>query len=261
MITYYFINYVKKLLFFGLPSKSGRNFTGRICIQGRGSKNKQLYRHIDLYRRLNQFGKVLKILKDPYRTGKIALIIYSNGLSSYLLIQKGIKSNDIIYSGYIYDSNIKSIGNGYSLPLKYIPLFSTISNVESMSCRGGSIARAAFVGCLLISKINKLCSLKLNSGWLIKLHEDNLCSLGHISSKYYNDLLIRKAGKNRALGWRPKVRGVAKNPCDHPHGGGNGKKSKPTVPRNAWSTVFKWRHTNNKKIDNNKRRLYKNIRI
>jgi large subunit ribosomal protein L2 len=164
MIIYYFINYINKLLILGINNKSGRNITGRICIQGRGSKNKQLYRFIDLYRRLNQFGKILKIIKDPYRTGKIALIIYMNGLSSYILIQKNVKLNNIIYSGTIYDTNIKSLNNGYSLPLKFIPLFTTISNVENKTYKGGSIARAAYASCLLISKTNKLCNLKLNSG-------------------------------------------------------------------------------------------------
>jgi len=86
-----------------------------------------------------------------------------------------------------------------------------------------------------------------------------MSSMGSMSSIYSNDIIIGKAGKNRAFGYRPKVRGVAKNPCDHPHGGGNGKKAKPMVPSNAWCTVFKWKHTKNKKNDILKRRLYKNI--
>ena len=86
-----------------------------------------------------------------------------------------------------------------------------------------------------------------------------MSSYGSMSSKLFSNVYIKKAGKNRALGWKPKVRGVAKNPCDHPHGGGNGKKPKPKIPVNAWHTVFKWKHTKNTKIDNKKRRLFKSL--
>jgi large subunit ribosomal protein L2 len=98
----------------------------------------------------------------------------------------------------------------------------------------------------------------LNSGWQLEIPLGCIASLGVISNKWnYN--IIGKAGKNRWLGWKPKVRGVAKNPCDHPHGGGNGKKAKPVQPSNAWMTVFKWTPTKNKKYELLKKRIYKNL--
>jgi len=151
------------------------------------------------------------------------------------------------------------IKNGYSLLIKYMPLFTPISNIEFKPLEGSKIVRAASASSIIISKNNKNSILKLNSKWLIKLSIDCMSSMGSISSIYSNDIIIGKAGKNRAFGYRPKVRGVAKNPCDHPHGGGNGKKAKPMVPSNAWCTVFKWKHTKNKKNDILKRRLYKNL--
>src|SRR6185369_285757 len=99
MITYYFINYIKKKLVKGIHKTGGRNFLGRLCIKGQGGGNKKLYRYIDFYRRLNQFGKILKIFIDPIRTAKIGLIIYSNSLVSYILIQTKLKINSVIYSG------------------------------------------------------------------------------------------------------------------------------------------------------------------
>jgi len=134
-----------------------------------------------------------------------------------------------------------------------------LSNIENIPLQGGLYARAASVGALLMSKDNVYGYLKFNSGWNLKVHLDCMASMGVMSPLSYKHLIIGKAGKNRGLGWKPRVRGVAKNPCDHPHGGGNGKKSKSIVAKNAWSTVFKWKHTTNTKLDNLNRRLYKTV--
>ena len=141
-----------------------------------------------------------------------------------------------------------------------MPLFSVLSNIESKPLEGGALCRAAGVGGLLINKdfnINK-CLVKLNSSWQLTLNLNSISSFGAISNKF-NNKIIGKAGKNRALGVKPKVRGVAMNPCDHPHGGGNGKKSKKMQPVNAWNTVFKWAPTNNKKYQRLNKRMYKVI--
>jgi len=182
-----------------------------------------------------------------------------SGLCSYILVQKDIKVNSIIYSGSICYDKLDIIYNGYSLPIKYMPLFSTLSNIENNPNKGSTLARAASVSSLLMSKDSKYGYLRLNSGWKLKLSLNCMASMGAISNIYTKDIIIGKAGKNRGLGFKPKVRGVAKNPCDHPHGGGNGKKAKPMIPKNAWSTVFKWRHTKITKLHNLKRRLYKSI--
>ena len=257
MTVYYFVNKMKKRLTRGLKLTGGRNFLGRVCVRGQGGGNKKLYRFIDFFRRLNLKGKVINILYDPNRSAQIALVLYLNSLCSYIIIQKGIFLNDIIYSGSKLCE--EPINVGFSLPLTYMPLFSNVSNIELKPFSGSSLCRAASTSCLLIGKVKNKCILKLNSGWEMHLSLNNIASLGIMSDKIYNNWFINKAGKNRNLGWKPRVRGVAKNPCDHPHGGGNGKKPKPIVPTNAWHTVFKWHPTKDRKIDYLKRRKFKNI--
>ena len=260
IISYNIIKSLKKKLIKGIKTSGGRNNLGRVCIRGRGfcnSSYRSLFRFLDLYRRINKYGILLNIYYDPNRTGKIGLVLYENGLSSYILLQKNLKTLDTIYSGTVFEKNIKQ---GYSLPLKLMPLFSVLSNIERKPFNGGTLCKAAGVGGLLISKEfnKKKCILKLNSGWELSSSLDSMSSYGIISNPW-NKEIIGKAGKNRGLGFKSKVRGVAKNPCDHPHGGGNGKKSKPVQPVNAWKTVFKWTPTKNKKYQLLKKRLYKVI--
>jgi large subunit ribosomal protein L2 len=234
IINYNIIQNLTKKLKKGLKSSGGRNNLGRVCVKGKGLCNssfKRTYRFLDFYRRINKFGILLKICYDANRTGKIGLVLYENGLSVYMLIQKNLKILDTFYSGIFFE---KKIEKGDSLLLKHMPLFSILSNIEKKPLNGGALCRAAGVGSLLISKdfnLNK-CVLKLNSGWQLPLSLNCISSYGLISNKW-NMNTIGKAGKNRGLGIKPKVRGVAMNPCDHPHGGGNGKKSKPTQPVNA----------------------------
>jgi len=217
---------------------------------------KSIYRYLDFYRRINKKGILLNILYDPNRSGKIGLVLYENGLSSFILIQKGLTIYDNIYSGQEF--NNKNINNGDSIILNNIPLFSLISNIEKKPYMGGTLCRAAGVSALLISKLDNKGIIKLNSGWQMHISLDSISSYGIISKKW-NNSIIGKAGKNRGLGWKPKVRGVAQNPVDHKHGGANGKKSKPVQPTNAWKTVFKWTPTKNKKYQLLNKRLYKNI--
>lgn len=259
IINYNIINVMRKKLIKGLKSKGGRNFLGRICIKGQGlckSSMKKKFRYLDFYRRINKNGILLKIFYDPNRTGKIGLILYLNGLSAFILIQKGLNIFDSIYSGYIFTKN--NINKGDSTIINNIPLFSIISNIENKPFQGGKLCRAANLSALLISKDNNIGILKLNSGWQKKIPINCIASYGIVSNKW-NNKIIGKAGKNRGIGKKPKVRGVAMNPCDHPHGGGNGKRSKPTQPVNAWKTVFKWAPTKNKSYELLKKRLYKKL--
>jgi large subunit ribosomal protein L2 len=165
IISYNIILFLKKKLIKGLKSTGGRNFLGRICIKGKGfcnSSNKKIYRYLDFYRRINKIGMLLKIFYDPNRTGKIGLILYENGLSVFILLQKGINVLNIIYSGdFLFNNNIRK---GDSLLLKNMPLFSVISNIENKPFKGGNLCRAANVSCLLISKDKFNGILKLNSG-------------------------------------------------------------------------------------------------
>jgi len=259
IINYNIISFLKKKLVKGLKSTGGRNFFGRICIKGKGfcnSSTKKLYRYLDFYRRINKQGIILNIIYDSNRTGKIGLILYENGLSSFILLQKGINLYSLLYSGnFNKELNIKK---GDSLLIRNIPLFSIISNIENKPYKGGTLCRAAGVSSLLISKNRNNGIVKLNSGWQLGISLDCISSYGIISNKW-NNKIVGKAGKNRGLGKKSKVRGVAMNPCDHPHGGGNGKRSKPVQPVNAWNTVFKWTPTKKKSYQLLKKRLYKNI--
>jgi large subunit ribosomal protein L2 len=258
MITFYFINKINKKLSRGLKKNGGRNFLGRVCIRGQGGGNKKLYRFIDFFRRINMKGKIINICYDTNRSARLALVLYFNSLCSYILLQKNVKLNSIVYSGTI-GLNDEEIKEGYSLPLKFLPLFSNLSNIELRPFSGSVLCRAAEVSCIMIGKIKDKAVLKLNSKWEIHVSLKCIASNGAISYKHINNFYINKAGKNRALGNKPKVRGVAKNPCDHPHGGGRGKKSKPMIPVNAWHSVFKWKHTKKTKNSKLKRRLYKKL--
>jgi len=260
MISYFFINFLKNKLVKNISNKGGRNFLGRICIRGLGGGVKKNYRFLDLYRRLNLKGFLYKKIKDPFRNCKIGVFLYSNGLSSFMLLQKDLKLYSFIYSGSFYQFKNEAIKNGFSLPIKYMPLFTTLSNIEKKPFEGGLISRSANTGSLLISKDDFYGFLKLNSGWQIKIPINSMTSMGPITDSYICHMSVKKAGNNRNLGYKPKVRGVAMNPCDHPHGGGNGKKSKPMLPTNAWKSIFKWRHTKNTKKDNLKRRIYKTLK-
>jgi large subunit ribosomal protein L2 len=260
MIAFYFINKLNKELSKGLKKKSGRNFLGRICVRGQGGGNKKLYRFIDFFRRLNMKGKIINIFYDTNRSARLALILYYNSLSAFVLLQKNVHVNSIVYSGS-YNLFNEDIKEGYSMLLKYMPLFSNLSNIELMPFTGSTLCRAAEVSCIMVGKNNNKAILKSNSNWEVQVSLNCIASNGTISYKHENNYYINKAGKNRALGHRPKVRGVAKNPCDHPHGGGRGKKSKPMIPVNAWHSVFKWKHTKNTKKMNIKRRLYKKLDV
>lgn len=256
MIEYYFFNKVKKILSKGLNSKGGRNIKGRVCIRGQGGGNKKVYKFIDFFRRINSKGIILNIFYDPNRSARVAAILYLNSLCSFILLQKNVKINDVLYSGEFTKDVIKS---GFSVILRNLPLFSSLSNIEFKPFFGSSICRAAGTSCIMIGKTKDKGIIKLNSKWQLQLSLNCMGSCDSISDKEYNNWFIYKAGKNRALGWKPKVRGVAKNPCDHPHGGGNGKKAKPKIPVNAWHTVFKWSHTNDSKKNKLLRRRFKNL--
>jgi len=174
---------------------------GRVCVRGRGACNssyRTVYRYLDFYRRLNKSGKLLKIYYDTNRTGKIGLIMYENGLSCFILLQKGIKTLDYIYSGAYLIKNYK-INKGDSVLLNDMPLFSIISNIEMKPYNGGIFSRAAGVGALLISKDKFKGTIKLNSGWQLKLPLNCISSFGAITNKWNNNI-IGKAGKNRGLG-------------------------------------------------------------
>jgi len=224
----YIFSKVSKKLKIGSYIRSGKNFSGKTCVFHRGGGNRRAYRTVDLYRRLNLFGSICGLQYDPSRTAYIGLILYDNGLFSYIILAENIKKGFKLFSGSGLDNTV--VFKGSSLSVSNIPLFTVVNNIEVRPFYGATLARAAGLGAVLVARLNNVVTLKLKSGWLVKISANSVASVGYVSNMLHNMKIIAKAGKNRALGKRPVVRGVAMNPCDHPHGGGNGKTSPPTVP-------------------------------
>lgn len=226
MRLFYFFKTIEKKLRLGYIPSAGRNYLGKICVHHRGSGSKKRLYYVDFFRRINSFGYIAKILKTPFFTALLGYIIYQNGLSSYILLPEGVPIGARIFMGSFVNFDKSLLGNsGSSVPLKNVDLFNLVSNVELNHCKGGMLSRAAGTSLILTSKINDKVLLKSKSGWNFLISNLNISSLGSSSNILYCFSRIGKAGKKRALGIRPTVRGVAMNPCDHPHGGGEGRKS------------------------------------
>lgn len=180
-------------------------------------------------------------MKTPFYTAFLGFVIYQNGLSNYVLLPDGVNVGSRIYMGsFISPENLKSFSiAGSSLPLSYINLFSLVSNVELSPFKGGLLSRAAGTSLILTSKLNDKVLLKSKSGWHFLVPGSNISSSGSSSNILHCFSRIGKAGKVRSLGIRPTVRGVAMNPCDHPHGGGEGRKSPLVAAKSPWGWLTK----------------------
>lgn len=230
----------------GLKTGSGRNCFGRITSRHKGGGHKQRYRKIDLNRSTNSVGIILSIEYDPNRSANIASIYdLANHKYFYVLASKNIKVGDILKSG-----SIAEVKNGHSLPLSKIPVGSYIHNVSLQTKGNSKISRAAGTFCELIEKNTHTALIKLCSGELRYVPASCFATIGTVS----NDLLflttIGKAGRSRWLNKRPKVRGVAMNPVDHPHGGGEGKTSGGKTSVTPWGKPGKGKKTSNSKSRN-----------
>jgi large subunit ribosomal protein L2 len=208
----------------------GRNNRGVITIRHRGGGHKRLYRVIDFKRnKINIEGQVVSIEYDPNRNARIALIHYSDGEKRYILQPKNLKVGDSIYSG----SNI-SFNIGNSMPLAEIPLGTSIHNIELIPNKGGQIVRAGGTSAKILAKEGNYVTLRLPSKEIRLLRKECNATIGEISNN--DSFLVQsgKAGRTRWLGIRPTVRGSVMNPCDHPHGGGEGRapigRTRPLTP-------------------------------
>lgn len=257
-LNYFFYNINKKLSI-GIRPLSGRNFLGRICVHHKSGGNKKKYCYIDFFRRVNNYGYIYKIIKSSNRTALIGGIIYENGLFSYIIIPETIKIGTKIYSGTTIksDEDINIVGN--SIIMKDIKLFSIVNNIEKYPFSGGSLIRSAGTSAIITTKINNQVMLKLKSGWNIKISNYCIGTIGNVSNMKHKFTLLKKAGKSRALGIRPTVRGVAMNPCDHPHGGGEGRKSPPAGQVSPWGWLTKGTPSLKKKLDKKKKKEFKKI--
>jgi len=220
----------------------GRKNTGRLSMRHRGGGHKRRYRIIDFLRDKDGIpGKVAAIEYDPNRSARIARIHYADGERRYILAPVGLSVGAKVVSGPGAD-----ILPGNSLPLKNIPLGTTVHNVEMKRGRGGQMCRSAGVGAQLLAKEGEYAQVKLPSGEVRKVDVECRASIGQVGNLDHENISIGKAGRNRWLGWRPYVRGVAMNPVDHPMGGGEGKTSGGRHPCTPWGV-------REKKTRNNKR--------
>ncbi|MCC8467686.1 MAG: 50S ribosomal protein L2 [Rickettsia endosymbiont of Eriopis connexa] len=227
----------------GISKTGGRNNQGRITSWHRGGGHKKLYRIIDFKRnKIDISAIVARIEYDPNRTAFIALIKYDDGEYSYILAPQKLSVGDRVISSQ--DADIK-IGN--CLPLKFIPIGTTLHNVEMKVGKGGQIARSAGNSVDLVGKDSGYAQIKLRSGEIRLVPLDCKATIGSISNPDQKNINLGKAGRNRWLGWRPHVRGVAMNPVDHPHGGGEGKTSGGRHPVTPWGFPTKGKKTRKNK--------------
>lgn len=209
----------EKSLLEPLKKHSGRNSYGRITVRHRGGGNRRKYRVIDFKRQKdNMNATVLSIEYDPNRTANIALIQYEDGEKSYIIAPYGLTAGDVVRSGA--DADIKP---GNALPIKNIPVGTLIHNIELFLGRGAQLVRSAGNSAQLMAKEGEWAQVRLPSGEVRMIRVGCKATIGQVGNIDYENISIGKAGRKRHMGWRPTVRGVVMNPCDHPHGGGEGK--------------------------------------
>jgi large subunit ribosomal protein L2 len=232
-----------KALTEGLSKSGGRNNTGRITSRRMGGGHKRRYRLVDFKRRKYDMPAVVERLEyDPNRTAFIALIRYQDGELSYILAPQRLKEGDSVVSGEKVD-----IKPGNAMPLKSIPVGTIIHNVEMKVGKGGQLARSAGTFAQIVGRDSGYAQIKLGSGELRIVRGECMATIGAVSNPDQSNAVIGKAGRNRWLGVRPSVRGVAMNPIDHPHGGGEGRTSGGRHPVTPWGKPTKGKKTRNNK--------------
>lgn len=226
---------------------SGRNHHGRITVRHKGGGHKQQYRVIDFKRnKLDVPAKVERIEYDPNRTAHIALLCYSDGERRYIVAPKGLVAGQTVVSGA--EAQIK-VGN--TLPLRNIPVGTTVHCVEMKPGKGAQLARSAGTSVQLLGRDGIYAQLRLRSGEIRKVHLDCKATIGIVGNDEHSLRQYGKAGVKRWLGIRPTVRGVAMNPVDHPHGGGEGKTAAGMHPVSPWGQKAKgFKTRRNKRTDN-----------
>ena len=220
----------EKRLAKGKSSSGGRNVNGRVTARHRGGGAKRKYRTIDFKRRKDGIpGKVATIEYDPNRTCYIALLHYADGEKRYILAPQQLSVGDTVFSGE--DADIRP---GNCLPLQRMPTGTVIHNVELTPGRGGAMGRAAGAAIQLVAKEGEMVSLRLPSSEVRMVRGECRATVGSLSNSEHQNVTIGKAGRNRHRGKRPQTRGVAMNPVDHPHGGGEAHHTPGGHPRTPW---------------------------
>lgn len=227
--------------------KAGRNNNGHITTRHRGGGHKHHYRVVDFKRNKDNIpAKVERIEYDPNRTAHIALVCYADGERRYVIAAKGVQVGDTIQSGS--EAPIKA---GNTMPIRNIPVGSTIHCVELKVGKGAQIARSAGQYATLMAREGIYAQVRLRSGEVRKVHVDCRATLGEVSNSEHSLRRLGKAGATRWKGIRPTVRGTAMNPIDHPHGGGEGRKGEGRAPVDPWGNLTKgYRTRRNKRTQN-----------
>ena len=238
----------EKSLLVTLKHKAGRNNTGKITVRHKGGGNKVKYRIVDFKRVDTTKNTVIGVEYDPNRTAYIALLQDEAGKKSYVLATDGIKVGDVLYAGETAD-----IKPGNVLPIANIPVGTLINSIEIYPGRGAQLVRSAGAAAQLMAKENGMAQVRLPSGEVRLVRLDCKATIGTIGNLEHENVKIGKAGKKRHMGIRPTVRGSVMNPCDHPHGGGEGRapigRPGPVTP---WGKPALGYKTRNKKARTNK---------
>jgi large subunit ribosomal protein L2 len=225
----------------GRSEKAGRDSRGRISVWHKGGGHKRLYRTIDFKRdKIGVTGKVATIEYDPYRSAYIALVNYIDGEKRYMIAPKGLVVGAKVLSGP--DAPVE-VGN--ALPLEQIPLGFTVHNIELTLGKGGQLVRSAGTGALIVAKEGDYVTIKLPSGEMRMVFKKCYATIGEVGNEDHMNIQLGKAGRKRWLGIRPTVRGMAMNPIDHPHGGGEGR-NKGINPVTPWGQPTKGYKTRDK---------------
>jgi large subunit ribosomal protein L2 len=233
----------EKSLLAPLPKTGGRNAYGRITSRHKGGGAKKMYRLVDFHRRYKGVsGTVQAIEYDPNRNVPIALVFHKNGAKSYILKPETMKVGDTVISSEKAEAKV-----GNCLPLRMIPVGFFVHNVELYPGQGGKIARSAGCSVQLVAKENDKAILKMPSGELRYVGLANWATVGVLSNADFRNMVLGKAGRSRHLGIRPTVRGMAMNPVDHPHGGGEGRSKSGSHPTTPWGKSCKGARTRTRK--------------
>ncbi len=234
----------EKSLVVPLKKTGGRNNQGRITIRFRGGGHKRLYRIIDFKRRDKEGipAKVAAIEYDPNRSARIALLHYADGEKRYIIAPDGLKPGMTVVSGP--EAPIE-VGN--ALPLRFIPVGTTVHAVELEPGKGAQLARSAGTAAQIQGREGDYVVLRLPSGELRKIHAECYATIGVVGNADHKNIVLGKAGRSRWLGRKPHVRGAAMNPVDHPHGGGEGRAPRGRPPASPWGWQTKGRKTRKKR--------------
>jgi len=233
----------EKALTVGLSKKGGRNNAGRITMRRQGGGHKRSYRLIDFKR--NKFdipATVINLQYDPNRTAFIALLKYKDGEKAYILAPQRLAKGDTVIAGAKVD-----VKPGNAMPIRAIPVGTIIHNIEMKPGKGGQIARSAGAYAQLVGRDGGYAQIRLKSGEVRLIHQECMATVGAVSNPDHMNINLGKAGRKRWLGKRPQVRGVAMNPVDHPHGGGEGRTSGGRHPVTPWGKPTKGARTRSNK--------------